>query len=199
MVNPYDSPISTLTANRQTMNEPFWALVGLGIFPVAIMVTNVLESVLFPTRGWNVEDWFWAVGPPSYLAAISLLALYSHKHRSRTSLAWLAILMIPLLLIFLRTWTQAADLCFALMAGLPGFGINPVFRMTAVLVPLWLGASAAFTLYFCCLILKLMQLSKLIPQSAAVARSSQPFVKPCESDQADHCDDNTDRGQPPSE
>ena len=174
MLNPYDSPISKLAADRPTMNVPLWALLVLGIFPGAIIVTIVVESILYPTRGWNVEDWFWSVCPASYLAAMWLFALYSFRHNSRTSLAWLAILMIPLLLFFVRTWAYAANLCFFLMAGLDGFGFNAVFRLTAVLMPLWLGASVAFTLYFCYVILKLMRLTK----SNSHADRGEPRVEP---------------------
>lgn len=174
MVKPYDPPISTPAADRPTKTVPFWALLSFGGIPVAIIVSYVIEALLFPTRGWSVEDWFWAVGPPVYLVATWVFALFNHNRNSRKLMVCLAVFMIPLLLYSLRIGSLVAQWFFLSTAGFEDFGINENFRLFAVTVPLWLGASLACTLYFCRVTLKLMRLTAF----SAHAEHGEPSREP---------------------
>ena len=183
MVNPYEPPISMFAAVRKTKGVPFRALLAFGVIPVAIIVTDRIESLLFPTYGWNPEDWFWAVGPPSYLVAAWLFALFSHNRRSRVLGACLAVVIIPLLLQSLRVYSISAQWYYFSKTGFEGFGINENYRLFAVSLPLWLVASLGCTLYFCSVILKLVRLNVPSPYekrgepSDARETSSQPILK----------------------
>ena len=158
MINPYDPPNSDEAADRYAVSVPLWALRAFGIIPVAIIVTSVVEKILFPTIGWRVDEWFHAIVPPATLAGAWLFALYSYKHSSRASLTFLAVFLFPLVLYSLPIWSTASQIFFFLMAGgSERFGLNTTFRMTAVLIPLWLVATVSSTLYFCYVILAILR------------------------------------------
>jgi hypothetical protein len=150
MVNPYDSPTTMRVSDQPAQAVPFWALSTFGVVPGAIIFANIFEAYFFPTRGWNAIDWFWAVGPPAYLVAAWMFALFIHGRNSRRLAASLAVFMIPLILFGLHICLRAADIyVFLSTGGLHRFGINQNFRLLAVLLPLWLAASVACAIYWC--------------------------------------------------
>jgi hypothetical protein len=156
MVNPYNPPIPASSEPRSAEIVPTWALRSFGVFPVAIIASYLIEAIAFPTRGWNPADWFWAVGPPAYLVFVWALALFSNHRGSRKQRVWLAISILPLLLIASHVWSDAINwFIFVSKAGLDGFGINDDYRLFAICMPLWLGASTTYTLYFLCLLRRL--------------------------------------------
>jgi hypothetical protein len=66
-------------------------------------------AILFPTRGWNAEDWFWAIGPPVYLFAVWMFVLLNDHRNSRRLTGCLAVLILPLILFALHVRSVAGN------------------------------------------------------------------------------------------